>query len=77
LSTASKISVLSAILIFDLLFFTFSSVYYPEMLILFLEILPWEDKLEKSLMIIVGLVIAVISSTGIINILVKSLQKSA
>jgi len=77
LSVASKVSVLSAILIADLLFFMFSSIYYPEMLQLILEVLPWEDTLEKTIMIILGLVIAVISSAAIINITIKALQKAA
>ena len=77
MSVASKVSVLSAILIADLLFFMFSSIYYPEMLQLILEVLPWEDTLEKAIMIILGLVIAVISSAAIINIAIKALQKAA
>jgi hypothetical protein len=74
---ASKVSILSAILIADLLFFIFSSAYYPEMLQLILESLPYEETLEKALIILIGLIIAVISSTAIINILIKTLQKEA
>jgi hypothetical protein len=75
-NVATKISILSAILVADLLFFIFSSIYYPEMLQLVLESLPWEDTLEKALLIIIGLVIAVISSSAIINILIKALKKA-
>jgi uncharacterized protein YacL len=77
LSVASKVSVLAAILIADLLFFTFCSIYYPEMLQLILELLPWENALEKAIMIIIGLIIAVLSSAAIINILLKSFQKAS
>jgi hypothetical protein len=75
LRIASKISLLSAILIADLLFFMFASNYYPEMLQLILVSMPGEDALEEAIMIILGLIIAVLSSVAIIYILVKSVQK--
>ncbi len=73
----TKISALSAILIADLLFFTLSSLYYPEMFQVVLQLLPWEDTLEKATMIIVGLMVAVLSSAAIINILLKSFQRAS
>jgi len=77
LDLSTKISVLSAILIADLLFFTLSSLYYPEMLQLVLQFLPWDDTLEKAVMIIIGLIVAVLSSATIINILLKSFQNAS
>jgi len=74
---STKISVLSAILIADLFFFTLSSLYYPEMLQLVLQFLPWDDTLEKAVMIIIGLILAVLSSAAIINILLKSFQNAS
>lgn len=73
----TKISALSAILIADLLFFTLSSLYYPEMFQVVLQLLPWEDTLEKATMIIVGLMVAVLSSAAITNILLKSFQRAS
>jgi len=76
LSVPSKISTLAAILIADLLFFIFFGVYYPETLAAILEWLPWENILEKALLIISGLIIAVLTSTAIIYVLVKTFQKT-
>jgi hypothetical protein len=73
----AKLSLLSAILLADLFFFLFSTLYYHRIFQIVLEILPWEDTAEEALIIIAGLIIAVLSSTKIISILVKALQKSA
>jgi len=69
------VSVLAAMLIADLLFFMFFTIYYPEMFQLVLDLMPWKDSTEKAIMIIIGLVIAVATSGAIVNILVKSFQK--
>ena len=74
MSIASKVSILAAIVIADLLFFYFFSVYYPEILEGIFEQLPWEDTFEKSIMIILGLLIAVISSATIVNVVIKHFQ---
>jgi len=76
LSLQSKVAVLAAILIADLLFFYFFGVYYPELFEDVLERLPWENSLEKAIMIISGLIIAVLTSTAIIYVLLKNLQKT-
>ena len=72
----SKVTVLAAILIADLLFFYFFGLYYPEVFEIVLQWLPWDDILEKAVMIITGLIIAVLTSTAIIYVLVKNFQKS-
>jgi len=77
LSLPLKISFLAMILIADLLFFLFFGVYYPETLETLLQWLPWENNVEKALLIIFGLIIAVSTSTGIIYILVKNLMKTS
>jgi len=76
LSLQSEVAVLAAILIADLLFFYFFGVYYPELFEAVLQWLPWENSLEKAIMIISGLIIAVLTSTAIIYVLVKNLQKT-
>jgi len=63
------------ILIADLLFFLFFSVYYPETLETVLQWLPWESNIEKALLIISGLIIAVLTSTAIIYVLVKNVLR--
>jgi len=72
LSPASKISALAAIFVADLLFFLFFAIYYPEILEVFVRQLPWEDSLEKAIIVISGFVIGVLTSTAIANILIKN-----
>jgi len=74
LSPQSKIAVLVAILLADLLFFMFFSVNYPEILRTFLRQLPWEDNVEKAVLVISGFGIAVLSSAAIVHTIVKNLQ---
>ena len=76
MSLPLKLSFLAMILIADLLFFLFFGVYYPETLEALLQWLPWGNNVEKALLIISGLVIAVLTSTGIIYILVKNLMRT-
>jgi len=75
LSLPLKLSSLAMILIADLLFFLFFSVYYPETLETVLQWLPWESNIEKALLIISGLIIAVLTSTAIIYVLVKNVLR--
>jgi len=75
LSLPLKLSSLAMILIADLLFFLFFSVYYPEALETVLQWLPWESNIEKALLIISGLIIAVLTSTAIIYVLVKNVLR--
>lgn len=70
-----KLPVLLAVLIADLLFFLFFSVHYPETFEVILQLLPWEDNIEKVIMIILGLIIAVSSSTATIHVLMKEFRK--
>ena len=77
MSPASKLTALAAILIADLLFFLFFAVYYPEMFGAILRWLPWRDGLEKGILVITGLLIAVVTSTAIVHVLVKTFQKMA
>ena len=58
-------------------FFLFFAVYHPEVFGAILRWLPWRDGLEKGILVITGLVIAVVSSTAIVHVLVKTLQKMA
>lgn len=75
MSLQSKVAVLATVLILDLLFFYFFGIYYPELFETILQWLPYDNSLEKAVMIITGLIIAVLTSTAIIYILVKNLQK--
>jgi len=74
LSPASKFSALAAILIADLLFFLFIGIHYPELFNNLLRLLPWRDSLERGVLVIAGLVIAVITSTAIVQVLIKTIQ---
>lgn len=71
----SKVAALAAILTADLLFFIFFGVYYPESLETILQWLPWENNMEKAIMVISGLIIAILTSTAIVHVLLKSLRK--
>lgn len=74
MNPASKLSALAAILIADLLFFLFIGIYYPELFNNLLRLLPWRDSLERGILVIAGLVIAVITSTAIVQVLIKTIQ---
>lgn len=76
MSPTSKLSILAAILLADLLFFLFLGIYYPEVLSTVLQWLPWEDSLEKAVLILSGLIIAVLTSTAMIRVAVKALQRT-
>lgn len=71
----SKLSALIAVLVADLLFFLFIGVYYPEVLEFILKLLPWEDSLERMIIILSGFIIAVASSFAIISIVIRGLQR--
>lgn len=70
-----KIAVLSAVLITDLLFFLFFRTYYPEILEYIYRWLPWENNLEKTILVVAGFIIAALSSSAIISLLARALQK--
>ena len=74
MNSASKLSALAAILIADLLFFLFIGIYYPELFNNLLRLLPWRDSLERGILVIAGLVIAVITSTAMVQVLIKTIQ---
>lgn len=76
MSLPAKVSLLAAVLTADLLFFMLFSVQYPDLFEALLDSLPWEDNLEKAIMIIAGLVVAVLSSAAIVYVLAKSLHKT-
>lgn len=77
MSPASKLSALAAILLADLLFFLFFVAYYPEILEALLRQLPWDNNLEKAVIVISGFVIGVLTSTAIVNVLIKNFMKTA
>ena len=71
-----KIAVLSAILAADLSFFLFLRTHFPEAYELVFEKMPWPDNLEKTFAIIIGLVIAIVTSLSIAYLVTKRLLKS-
>lgn len=71
-----KIAVLSAILAADLSFFLFLGTYFPQIYELVFEKMPWADNVEKTFVIIVGLVIATITSLSIAYLMTKRLLES-
>lgn len=73
----AKLSMIAATLIADLLFFLFIRVDYPEILQAILNRLPWEDNLEEALIVILGYIVAVLSSSALIYVLIKHFQKTA
>lgn len=71
-----KIAVLSAILVADLSFFLFLGTYLPQVYELVFEKMPWPDNVEKTFVIIVGLVIATVTSLSIAYLIIKRLLES-
>jgi len=69
-------AVLSAVLTADLSFFLFLGTYFPQAYELVFEKMPWPDNLEKTFAIIVGLVIATITSLSIAYLIIKRLLES-
>lgn len=73
--SSSKILALLAILVTDLLFFLFFGVWYPEVFEDLLHWLPWENHLERAILVISGLIIAVLTSIAVVYLSVKHLQR--
>jgi len=73
----AKVSLLLAILIADLLFFMLIRADYPEVFEAFLERLPWDDDLEEAVIVISGYIVAVLTSSATIYVLVKHFQRKA
>ena len=73
---STKIAVLSAILAADLSFFLFFKAYFPQAYELIFQRMPWPDNLEKTFVIIIGLVTATLTSFSIAYMMLKRLQKS-
>jgi len=71
-----KIAVLSAILAADLSFFLFFRICFPRNYELVFQKMPWPDDLEKTFAVIIGLVIATVTSFLIARITLKRLLKS-
>jgi hypothetical protein len=76
LRTSIKVAVLSAILAADLAFFLFFptrlSNYYNQIF----QVLPWNDALEMTVVVILGLAIALLVSFLLVQILVRKLLDS-
>ncbi len=73
---STKIAVLSAILVADLSFFLFFKAYFPRAYELVFQRMPWPDNVEKTFAIIIGLVIAIVTSFSIAYMMLKRLLKS-
>lgn len=73
---STKIAVLSAILAADLTFFLLFTKYFPEVYEFIFQRLPWSNDLEKTFVIILGLVIAMVTSSSMVYMLLKHLLKS-
>ncbi len=73
----AKVSLILAILIADLLFFMFVRADYPEIFDAVLEKLPWDDNLEEAVIVISGYIVAVLTSSATIYVLIKHFQKPA
>ena len=71
-----KIAVLSLILAADISFFLFFRTYFPQDYELVFQRMPWPDDLEKTFAVMIGLVIALLTSFLIARIMLKSLLKS-
>lgn len=72
----AKISLILAILIADLLFFMLVRADYPEIFDALLERLPWDDNLEEAVIVLSGYVIAVLTSSAAIYVLIKQFQRT-
>ncbi|MFQ6086281.1 MAG: hypothetical protein ACE5OY_08505 [Candidatus Bathyarchaeia archaeon] len=73
---STKIAVLSAILVADLSFFLFFKTYLPCVYEFVFQKLPWPDNLEKTFAIILGLAVAILSTSSIAYVVLKHLLKS-
>lgn len=71
----TKILALSAVFVADLFFFLFFIGHYPGLFKLILRWLPWQDDIEKGIIILVGFLIAVLTPSGLMYILAKEVQK--
>jgi len=75
-SLQTKVSLIAAVLIADLLFFLFFRADYPGVFEAVLERLPWDDNLEEAVIVISGYIVAVLSSSAIVYVLIKHFQKT-
>jgi len=71
-----KIAIPSAILAADLSFFLFFRAYFPEAYEFVFQAMPWPDALEKTFVIVAGLVIATATSFSIAYFMLKHLIES-
>ena len=66
---STKIAVLAIVLAADLLFFFFLETVSPSFIERIFQNLPWSDNVEKTVAIIAGLAIAVVTSSMIVYVL--------
>jgi hypothetical protein len=71
-----KVAALSVILVADLAFFLFFPTALTQYYNQIFQILPWADNLELTIIVIIGLIIAVITSILLVSTIVKKLMKS-
>lgn len=74
LTVKFKILALATVLITDLLFFLFFAVAYPGIFQMILGSLPWNDDLEKLIIVVLGLLIAIITTVGVIHFTLKAIS---
>ena len=73
---STKIAVLSILLVADISFFLFFKTYFAQDYELVFQLLPWQDDIEKTVAIIIGLVIAILTSFLIGRVILNHLLKS-
>ena len=71
-----KIALLSAILAADISFFLFFRTYFPHEYELVFQKIPWSDNLEKTAALIIGLLVAILTTVSISHLIVNRLLKS-
>lgn len=71
-----KVAALSIILAADLTFFIFFPTTLPEIYEQIFQTLPWSNNLEITIMLIMGLIIAIISSIMLVRTITKHIFKS-
>ena len=71
-----KVAALSIILAADLAFFIFFQSTLPEIYEQIFQTLPWSNDLEITIMLIIGLIIAIISSIMLVRTITKYIFKS-
>jgi hypothetical protein len=71
-----KVPALSIILAADLAFFIFFPSALPDIYDQIFQILPWSKALEITIILIIGLIIAIISSILLVSAITKHIFKS-